>query len=361
MIKIRVLIIDDSVVARRVLSDIVAGSGLEVAGTAASGSLGLQKIPQVNPDVVILDCEMPDLSGQETLVAIRRSYPALPVIMFSTNSEHGAAATVDALSRGASDFVTKPSSLGDSRTLVNTIAAELVRKIKTLVTREQPVLAAAPAPVVSPRTLSQRVDVVALGCSTGGPAALAEVLPQIGAQLPVPIVLVQHMPPMFTRTLAERLTLQAGFPVHEATSGMPLIAGHAYVAPGNFHMVTRRVGNAVSLQLHQAPPENSCRPAVDVLFRSVAETFGSATLGVVLTGMGQDGLRGCEHLNHAGGIVWAQDEATSVVWGMPGFVARSGLAQKILPLQAIGAAIRQRVSERRPEMQRNTTLTSGAR
>jgi two-component system chemotaxis response regulator CheB len=352
--KIRVLIVDDSVVARRVLSDLVsADPGLEVVGTAANGSLGLQKIPQVNPDAIILDCEMPELNGIQTLAAIRKSYATLPVIMFSTNSEGGATATVEALSKGASDFINKPASVGDARTLLSTLGEELVRKVKALASRSGSATApptpptGAPTPMAAPST-RKRIDILAIGSSTGGPAALGQMLPKIGAFLPVPLVMVQHMPPMFTRMLAERLTTLCDFPVHEAEHDIPLLAGHAYIAAGNFHMELKRVGTTLMLHTHQGPPENSCRPSVDVLFRSVADIFGSNALGVVLTGMGADGLRGSESILSAGGAVWAQDEATSVVWGMPGFVARAGLAEKVLPLDEIGGHIQRRIREFRP-------------
>jgi len=351
--KIRVLIIDDSVVARRILSDLLAADpDVEVVGTAASGSVGLQRIPQLNPDTVILDCEMPGLNGIQTLAEIRKNYPSLPVIMFSTSSEGGALATVEALSKGASDFVTKPASTADTRALLATLGEELVRKVKALTMRgATPSVPAAPAlPRIRPASslARRRIDLVAIGSSTGGPAALGEMMPRIGPHLPIPLLLVQHMPPMFTRMLAERLTTLCGYPVHEASHEMPVLPGHAYIAPGNFHMVLKRIGTNLVLHTNQGPLENSCRPAVDVLFRSVAEVIGPAALGVVLTGMGSDGTRGSEEILHAGGTVWAQDEASSVVWGMPGFVVRAGLAEKVLPLNEIGAGIQRRIHEFRP-------------
>jgi two-component system, chemotaxis family, protein-glutamate methylesterase/glutaminase len=197
------------------------------------------------------------------------------------------------------------------------------------------------------RNLVQRVEVVAIGVSTGGPNALAALLPQWPATLPVPIVLVQHMPPTFTKLLAERLAAKSALRISEGTLGQTLEPGHAWVAPGDFHMIVKQDAAAVRLHMHQGPQENSCRPAVDVLFRSVAETFGPHALAVVLTGMGQDGLRGCEAIREAGGQVLVQDEASSVVWGMPGFVARAGLADKVLPLDQLGVEILRRVEEGR--------------
>jgi two-component system chemotaxis response regulator CheB len=185
--------------------------------------------------------------------------------------------------------------------------------------------------------------VVAIASSTGGPNALADIFARLPADFPVPIVLVQHMPPMFTRLLAERLSAQFPIRVHEGASGSVLEPGHAWVAPGDHHMIVVRNALSVRLLLHQDPPENSCRPAADVLLRSVAQAYGAHSLAVVLTGMGQDGLRGCEAIKAAGGQILAQDEATSVVWGMPGYVARAGLAERVLPLSLIADEILRRV------------------
>jgi two-component system chemotaxis response regulator CheB len=189
----------------------------------------------------------------------------------------------------------------------------------------------------------RRIDVVAIGASTGGPNALADIFSRLPADFPVPIVVVQHMPPMFTRLLADRLSAQFPIRVHEGTSGAVLEPGHAWIAPGDYHMIVVRDTGQVRLLLHQDPPENSCRPAVDVLLRSVAKTFGPHVLAAILTGMGQDGLRGCEAVHAAGGQVLAQDEATSVVWGMPGYVARAGLADRVLPLNLVADEILRRV------------------
>jgi two-component system chemotaxis response regulator CheB len=191
------------------------------------------------------------------------------------------------------------------------------------------------------------IDIVAIGASTGGPEALATVLPFLPASCPVPVVIVQHMPPYFTKKLAERLSAEGNIPVQEATPGATLLPGTAWLAPGNYHMVLAREGTAVRLRLHQGPPENSCRPSVDVLFRSVAEAFGRHGLAVVLTGMGRDGLRGCERIRQIGGQVLAQDKASSVVWGMPGFVAQAGLANEVLSLDQLGPEIVRRLGSGR--------------
>lgn len=362
MPKIRVLIVDDAVVIRRLLTDCLAGDPeIEVVGAAANGRIALAKIPQVNPDLVTLDVEMPELNGLETLVELRKSHPKLPVIMFSTLTERGASATLDALAAGASDYVTKPSNTGSMNIALQRVRDELVPKIKQLTGRARLAdslpaprtasLAAQPrtAPVVplqrrvSPAPPSGPPHVVAIGVSTGGPNALAELMPQLPGDLPVPIVIVQHMPPLFTRLLAERLDGRCPLRVREGAAGTELRPGEVYMAPGGHHMVIRRDGTRVLIALNDEPPENSCRPAVDVLFRSVVAVYGGHTLGVILTGMGQDGLRGCEYVRDVGGQVIAQDEATSVVWGMPGFVARAGLADRVLPLQAIAGEIVNRV------------------
>jgi two-component system chemotaxis response regulator CheB len=188
--------------------------------------------------------------------------------------------------------------------------------------------------------------VLAIGASTGGPNALADVFRRLPADFPVPIVIAQHMPPMFTRLLAERLSAEFPLRVHEGGSGAVLEPGHAWIAPGDHHMIVVKEGSQVRLLLHQDPPENSCRPAVDVLFRSVAAVFGPNALAVVLTGMGQDGLRGCAAIHEAGGQILAQDEATSVVWGMPGYVVRAGLADRVLPLSLIADEILRRMPEK---------------
>ncbi|MGE3957250.1 MAG: chemotaxis response regulator protein-glutamate methylesterase [Vicinamibacterales bacterium] len=357
MAPIRVLVVDDAVVVRRVVSEALSlEPDLEVVATAANGRIALQRIPQCSPDIVTLDVEMPEMDGLETLRRIRAEYPGLPVIMFSTLTERGAATTLDALSLGASDYITKPSHTGSLESSMTALRAELGPRIRALVRRPA---AAAPGPApgrpAPARVLAHPsvhggvppVGVLAVGVSTGGPNALGDLLPRLRPDLPVPVVIVQHMPPMFTRLLAERLDAQCALTVREAAAGDVLRPGHVYVAPGGWHMEVCRRGTDVVVALTQAPPENSCRPAVDVLFRSVALTFGTNVLAVVLTGMGQDGLRGCMDIREHGGRVLAQDEASSVVWGMPGFVAKAGLAEKVLPLDALGPEINRRAMEGR--------------
>ena len=357
MTAIRVLVVDDSVVVRRLLVEaLTVDPDIEVAGTAPDGQVALTKIPLVRPDLITLDVEMPVMSGLETLREIRKLYPKLPVIMFSTLTERGATTTLDALTLGASDYVTKPSNTGGVEQTRARIQADLIPKVKALCRApHEENLASAPAVVSAPPIAArrgpskttgamQRIDLVAIGCSTGGPNALAALLPSLSGGFPVPIVIVQHMPPLFTRLLAERLDRQCSVRIREGKEGEPLQTGGAWIAPGDFHMQVVREAQAARLAMNQEPPQNSCRPSVDVLFESVAKEYGPNVLGVVLTGMGSDGVRGAQCIRTAGGQVIVQNEATSVVWGMPGQVAAAGQADGIFPLQEMAAEIEKRAN-----------------
>jgi two-component system, chemotaxis family, protein-glutamate methylesterase/glutaminase len=346
--KIRVLVVDDAVVIRKILSDLIeADSNLEVVGSAPNGKLALQKIPQLNPDVVTLDIEMPEMNGLETLKHIRKDYPKLPVIMFSTLTEKGACTTLDCLAAGASDYVTKPANVGGVTASREAIEKDLIRKIKALVPstdrKTPPVASVRRPPVASVDTKSAPVEILAIGVSTGGPNALAAMLPQLPPDLGIPVVIVQHMPPMFTKLLAERLDAQTKLRVVEAVSGEVLKPGVVYIAPGDYHLELARGATGAMTHLQKGPPENSCRPAVDPLFRSVARLYGKNALGIILTGMGQDGLRGSEAIKEAGGRILVQDKESSVVWGMPGYVAEANLADGIFPLSSIAPEITRRV------------------
>jgi two-component system chemotaxis response regulator CheB len=345
---IRILVVDDSIVIRRVLCDVLASDpAVEVVGTASDGRIALAKITQVNPDLITLDVEMPNLSGLETIAEIRKLHPKLPIIMFSTLTERGASTTLDALALGASDYVTKPSDTGSLDATMGRIKQDLLPKIKALCGRRR-ILDATHARLLSnkgsaatpaPPRPSARVEILAIGTSTGGPNALAELLPAFPSDFPVPIVIVQHMPPLFTRMLAERLDKRSSIGVREGEAGKIIEPGQAWIAPGDHHMTVERRGTAVKLTMNQGPPENSCRPAVDVLFRSVAAAFGANTLAVVLTGMGSDGVVGSQVVRERGGRVYVQDEASSVVWGMPGQVVAAGWADSIFPLRAMAQEI----------------------
>lgn len=354
MKRIHVMIVDDMVLIRRMLSQILSEDPeIEVAGTASNGRIALQKITQLQPDVIILDIEMPEMDGLEMLTELRKTHPKLPVIMFSTLTNRGAAVTLDALTLGANDYVTKPSNTGSFEASKEKIREEMIPKIKMFCasllrdTAEEKIVS--PAPVISKKhaapAANERIDVVTIGVSTGGPDALSVIIPSIPADFPVPILIVQHMPPIFTKLMADRLSEKSELSVHEAEAGGAVRVGDVWIAAGDHHMVVEKTGDGVFIRINQDPPENSCRPAVDPLFRSVARVYGKHVLGVVLTGMGQDGLRGCEHIRDAGGQIYVQDKATSVVWGMPGYVAEAGLAEKPIPLEEIASELDRRVRE----------------
>jgi two-component system, chemotaxis family, protein-glutamate methylesterase/glutaminase len=345
---IRVLIVDDSAVIRRQLSEVLAGDPeIAVAGTAATGHLALFRIPELKPDLVTLDVEMPGMDGLQTLVEIRKLYPRLPVIMFSTLTGPGAVATVEALARGASDYATKPSNTGSLENAREQVRQELIPKIKALcAARGTPHLSAA-AFVAPAHHAPTRIDVVAIATSTGGPNVLGELMPQFPADFPVPIMIVQHMPAMFTRLLAGRLDTLTRLHVEEGREGQKLERGQVWIAPGDFHMTVNRKGTDCVLGLNQDAHENSCRPAADVLFRATARAFGENVLAVVLTGMGADGTRGSAAIRQAGGAVIVQDEASAVVWGMPGSVVAANLADRICPLSGMVPEILRRVAFRR--------------
>jgi two-component system chemotaxis response regulator CheB len=357
MTQIQIMIVDDSLVVRKVLTNVLSSDpGLAIAGWASNGRLALAKLQTLRPDIILLDIEMPEMNGLETIPEIRKLLPHTPIIMFSTLTERGAEATLDALALGASDYVAKPSNQNMVATS-EAIQRELVPKIKALCHLHGRVpgpASDAPSPIPRIRQPEIRlhaatlrpaqIKIVAIGVSTGGPDALAKLLPYFPADFPLPVVIAQHMPPVFTTLLAKRLASKCALPVREGRPGELLGPSCVWIAPGDYHMVIQEEEHQMRLDTHQGPRENFCRPSVDVLFRSVAARFGGNSLGVVLTGMGQDGLKGCEALCAAGASVIVQDEASSVVWGMPGFVARAGLAEKILPLEEIGAEIIQRIS-----------------
>ncbi len=349
--KLRVLIVDDAVVMRRLLTEALKRDPrIEVVGTAPNGRIALQKIPQLNPDLVTLDMEMPDLDGISTLRELRRTYPKLPVIMFSALTQRGASSTLDALAAGADDYVTKPVESTDLAGCIAHLEAELLPKIhahcRALASRVQPALPTATARTLPPFAGRPRTfDLVCIGTSTGGPNALAELFQKLTTPLPVPVAIVQHMPPMFTKLLADRLNNIPGpLRCHEALDGETLLPGHAYLAPGGRHLIVKRQldGSFIS-QLIDTPPENSCRPAVDVLFRSAVES-GAQILAVVMTGMGSDGLHGARLISERGGRILVQDQDSSVVWGMPGAIAQAGIANSVKAIPDLAAEIVRRVA-----------------
>jgi two-component system chemotaxis response regulator CheB len=337
--RIRVLIVDDSVVACRALSEALAADpDIELAGMVHSGAAALAKLPQCAPDLVMLDVDMPGMDGLQTLAEIRKGHPRLPVIMCSGLTEDGNAYTVKALLGGASDYVTKPRG-SRAQGPQDEFRREVLAKIHTLCPGERS--AARPEPAAAPVAAGRpgRIDIVGIAVSTGGPKALAEVIPRLPADFPVPIVIVQHMPPDFTHSLAESLAKRSSLPVVEGAAGAELSPGRVYIAPGGRHMVVAGRGARRELALHDDPPVLSCRPSANLLFQSIAAVYGAAALGVVMTGMGQDGADGAAAIRRAGGQIFAQDEASSVVWGMPGAVVKAGLHNRMIPLGHLAEAM----------------------
>lgn len=344
----RILVVDDSALMRRLLARALEGQAdFVVDGIATDGLAALAAIERRPPDLVTLDVEMPHLDGLATLERIRQRWPRLPVIMCSTLTAGGAAVTLDALARGASDYIAKPTSASSLDANLKAFGDELARKVRALLRLREPVPAGVPAtpapPATPPPRAARHVDtrprLLVIGASTGGPNALAEVLRYLPASLPVPVVIAQHMPPVFTRMLAERLDGVCALPVREGIDGAELRPGEVWLAPGDHHMLVASWGGRVSLRLDQGPPVNFCRPAVDPLLQSAADCYGGDVLTIILTGMGRDGQQGCRQLYALGATIYAQDEASSVVWGMPGAVVQAGVAQRVLPLAEIGPAI----------------------
>ena len=364
---IRILIVDDSAVMRSLLRSVVSSdASLEVAGTAADGASALGSLALNHPDLILLDVEMPVMDGLVTLKELRRQGHKMPVIMCSSLTQRGASVTIEALAGGASDYVTKPAGQSSREAALRALAQDLIPKIHAL-TKTSPSHSTGPSPLgprpvfpgasrsplvpalrqpnsapYRPQPISAVPAVVAIGVSTGGPAALDILLPALPANFALPVLIVQHMPELFTRLFAERLNGRCNLRVREAAESDPVRPGTIYIARGNWHLeaLAAPAPNASpTLHLTQGPLENHCRPAVDVLFRSVAKLYGSGVLAVVLTGMGSDGTSGCRIIRQQGGTVLAQDEPTSTVWGMPGAVTNAGLAHKVLPLDAIAPEI----------------------
>jgi two-component system chemotaxis response regulator CheB len=348
---IRVLVVDDSALVRRLITTSLGlDAEIEVVGTATQGREAVEMVEALKPDAVTLDIEMPILDGLEALEAIRRTHPRLPVIMFSTLTERGATKTLEALSLGASDFVTKPSNTTSMEASMASVREQLIPKLKALVGAQRVVgagrsegpakPAATAAPPVRVAVPSTGVpEVLLIGCSTGGPDALSRVLEELPGSLRVPVLVVQHMPPLFTTMFADRLHRISALTVREAAEGDEPRAGEVLIAPGGFHLRVRRVAGVVRAHLDEGPQENFCRPAVDALFRSAVEAYDGAAVALILTGMGSDGLIGCQLLAEKGARIVVQDEASSVVWGMPGAVATAGLAHEVLPLEDIAGKV----------------------
>jgi two-component system chemotaxis response regulator CheB len=360
-----VLIVDDTIVYRRILSEVVESLGdVVLMGTAPHGRLALSKLEQNPVDLVLLDVEMPEMNGLETLKEIRRLHPATSVVMISGTNMSSAEVTLRCLEQGAIDFLRKPegSDADASRNELRDKLRPLLRHVQTRMNLQRGTGAApAPAPAAMPTRpsppaapeISQapkpprlaavptQFDIVGIGVSTGGPNALAEVIPRLPADFPVPILMVQHMPPLFTASLAEHLDQRSKLAVREARDGEPILPGTVLIAPGGKHMVVRRFVEAETglstavVGLNENPPENSCRPSVDVLFRSLAAQYDGNMLAVIMTGMGSDGCEGVRAMKRRGCLCLAQTEATCVVYGMPLAVDEAGLSDEKVPLERL--------------------------
>jgi two-component system chemotaxis response regulator CheB len=365
---IRVMVVDDAVVVRGLVSRwIDEEPGLTVVASLSTGRQAVDQIERADPDVVILDVEMPELDGLSALPLLLEKKPGLVVIMASTVTRRNAEVSFRALSLGAADYIPKPESSREVTTS-SAFRRELIDKVRALAGRARRAsnplartLVRAPrsrpgviegqgagdlAPAVAPtgamtlRPFSSVVPrVLLIGSSTGGPQALDAVLSRLGPVIQrIPVLITQHMPPTFTTILAEHLNRASGRPTHEGCDGEPITAGTLYVAPGGRHMRVRRKEGPV-IAIDDSPPVNFCRPAVDPLFSSAAQMWGNTVLAVILTGMGHDGTHGAGDIVAAGGSVIAQDEPTSVIWGMPGSVANAGLCAAVLPLDQIASRI----------------------
>jgi two-component system, chemotaxis family, protein-glutamate methylesterase/glutaminase len=372
---LRVLAADDSAVMRSVMWKLFLMHAedrrselprMELCGVARDGVECLELVQRLGPDILVLDLEMPKLNGLEVLDRLRVESPELPVIMCSAYTEHGARSTLEALARGASDYVTKPTEQRDFSAAIQSLSQQLLPRIAALAKdanrggeNTDRRVSSDNLPQARDGEVAARVsfpiEVVVIGLSTGGPSALEQLLPRLPKDFPVPVLIVQHMPKLFTGALAERLDRCCGLRVEQAYDNAVIRPGTIWLAPGDAHMEVaprramgdeKRVvdGCGSRVRLHQQEPLNHCRPSVDYLFFSAARMYGAGTLALVMTGMGADGLNGARAVHEGGGVVLAQDEATSAVWGMPGRVSEAGIANATLPLWGIAAALKQRVS-----------------
>ncbi|WP_340118584.1 chemotaxis response regulator protein-glutamate methylesterase [Pelagibius sp. 7325] len=358
----RVMVVDDSAVIRGLLTrSLEKDPAVQVVASVSNGELAIKALERHDIEVVILDIEMPVMDGLTALPKLLAAQQGLQVIMASTLTRKNAEVSLRALQAGAADYIPKPSSSSEL-TSADVFQRELLDKVKALAKASRPNRPAStrprsldsrrPLPPVNlapKRTITLRKAsaalprIIAIGSSTGGPQALLEVLRDMAARVKLPILITQHMPATFTTLLAEHIERATGVPCAEGKDGEVVHAGRIYLAPGNYHMIVESQGASTVVRLNQNPPENFCRPSVDPMLRSLARIYGSSLLTVILTGMGSDGQKGSMEVVEAGGTVIAQDEATSVVWGMPGAVATSGLCSAVLPIQEIGPSVRKLV------------------
>ena len=334
--KIKVLVVDDSFLMRRIISDIINSDGsLEVVARAKDGRDALEKVVSFSPDVVTLDINLPDINGIDVLQEIMKKKPTR-VIMLSAYTRSGASATMRALELGAVDFIAKPS--GEISLGLDKLKCEIIAKIKTAakVDLNKYLDGFRAGDLTESKKSAPGVNkLVVIGASTGGPKAVLDIMRDIPVDIQASFLIVQHMPKGFTLTFAERIGWQSGIRAKEAEESDTLASGRVFVAPAGFHLVLEEHKEEVKIKLNQDPPVNFVRPSIDVTMLSAAQIFGNNVIGVILTGMGKDGFEGAKKIKENGGKVIVQDEATSVVWGMPGSVARAGLADAILPLTNI--------------------------
>lgn len=346
-----VLIVDDSAVARGIITHTLDKvQEINVVASAPNGVMALKAMLKHRVDVVVLDIEMPEMDGMETLPRLLEIDPDIKVIMASSISRRNADISLKALSLGACDYVPKPSTgLGNAEEFRRELVEKVLAHGRFKKQLHHP---AEPRQCLAPKTFTtlpkaklkdnEAPEVIAIGSSTGGPQALAQVLKDLDPAITQPIVITQHMPSTFTALLAEHMSKYSGRPAGEGRDGERLERGHIYIAPGGKHMLLEAGANGGTyIRLNDGPPENFCKPAVDPMLRSLVRLYKRRLLVVILTGMGVDGLKGCEEVALAGGTVLAQDQATSVVWGMPGAVAHAGICREILPLSGIAKAIAQ--------------------
>lgn len=362
--KINVMVVDDSAVVRGLIVRMLESDpAIHVAASVGNGQMAINSLQRQDIDVVVLDIEMPVMDGLTALPKLLQIDPSLKVIMASTLTLRNAEISIRALEAGAADYVPKPSSARDI-SAGDEFKRDLTDKVRSLGNARRqakpgrPAVArpAAPAPVARPTAPTakpsahgpivlrqpgkSKPDILAIGSSTGGPQALFALLKDLrNGQLKLPVVITQHMPPTFTTILADHINRMTGWPCKEAQEGDVVTAGQILLAPGDFHMLIESKGVQKVVRLTKDAPENFCRPAVDPMFRSVAKAFGDRVLAVVLTGMGSDGAKGGKVIVEGGGTVLAQDEASSVVWGMPGAAATSGICSAVLPLRELGSYI----------------------
>ncbi|HWB12068.1 MAG TPA: chemotaxis response regulator protein-glutamate methylesterase [Pirellulales bacterium] len=356
---IRILVVDDSALYRQLVRNVLRDvPGVEVVGAAGSGQEALDQIELLAPDLITLDVNMPGINGIEVLRQLRKRSCATKAIMLSGFTAQGAQVTTDALLEGAFDFILKPAGANAeaNRTALLAALSEKIQAYRSSHARRAPKRSTSPAASptagmgrlpASRTTADAPFEVVVVGTSTGGPVALRQILPQLPGDLPVPILVVQHMPPQYTHSLAQRLNEASQIEVVEACEGMTLEAGWAFIAPGGRQMKIARRGGRLAIQLTDDPPEHSCRPSVDYLFRSAAEVLSGKVLAIVLTGMGRDGTEGCRLLKNRGATVVAQHPEGCVVYGMPKAVADEQLADHVLPLESIAEFVIRQVRSKR--------------